>query len=225
MRQGKEVTMKGPRRFVESLLRGRRPRRFPVDDTDADILRAAIELRAARPGSGTPNEEFVVGLYQRLARERREEAERRPVATRRQIVLGGALAATGVAVGVAIDQTLAGPGAPAGGGTLIPDAGVWHPVVAAAELPEGAVRAFDAGSVNGFVYRSGGRLRAISGTCTHQGCRLGLEAGMRLRCPCHRALFALDGRVLHHRFPGPLPALPRIAVRQADGVVQVYIAA
>lgn len=217
--------MKGPRRFVESLLRGRRPRRFPVDDADAETLRTAIELRAARPGSSAPSEEFVADLYRRLARESREEAERRPVATRRQLVLGGALAATGVAAGVAIDHALTGPGAPAGGGTLTPDAGVWHPVVAAADLPEGAVRAFDAGRVNGFVYRSGGRLRAISGTCTHQGCRLGLEAGTRLRCPCHRALFALDGRVLHHRFPGPLPALPRMAVRQADGVVQVYVSA
>jgi nitrite reductase/ring-hydroxylating ferredoxin subunit len=217
--------MKGPRRFVESLLRGRRPRRFPVDDADADTLRAAIELRAARPGSGTPSEEFVADLYRRLARERREEAERRPVATRRQLVLGGALAATGVVAGAAIDHALTGPEVLAGGGTLNPDAGVWHPVAAAADLPEGAVRAFDAGSVNGFVYRSDGRLRAISGTCTHQGCRLGLEAGTRLRCPCHRALFALDGRVLHHRFPGPLPALPRMAVRQADGVVQVYVSA
>jgi cytochrome b6-f complex iron-sulfur subunit len=217
--------MKGPRRYVESLLRGRRPRRFSVDDADAETLRAAIELRAARPGSGTPNEEFVAGLYRRLDQERREEAERKPVATRRQLVLGGALAATGVAAGVVIDKSLAGPGAPAGGGTLTPDAGVWHPVVAAADLTEGAVRAFETGSVNGFVYRSGGRLRAISGTCTHQGCRLGLEAGTRLRCPCHRALFALDGRVLHHRFPGPLRALPRMAVRQAGGVVQVYVSA
>lgn len=217
--------MKGPRRFVESLLRGRRPRRFPVDDADADTLRAAIELRAARPGSGTPSEEFVADLYRRLARERRKEAERRPVATRRQLVLGGALAATGVVAGAATDHALTGPEVLAGGGTLNPDAGVWHPVVAAADLPEGAVRAFDAGSVNGFVYRSDGRLRAISGTCTHQGCRLGLEAGTRLRCPCHRALFALDGRVLHHRFPRPLPALPRMAVRQADGVVQVYVSA
>ena len=217
--------MKGPRRFVESLLKGRRPRRFPVDDADADALRTAIELRAARPGSGTPSEEFVADLYRRLAQEPREEAGRRPVTTRRRLVLGGALAATGVAAGAAIDHALTGPGAPAGGGTLTPDAGVWHPVVTAADLPEGAVRAFDAGRVNGFVYRSDGRLRAISGTCTHQGCRLGLEAGTRLRCPCHRALFALDGRVLHHRFPGPLPALPRMAVRQADGIVQVYVSA
>lgn len=216
--------MKGPpRRFVESLLRGRRPRRFPVDDADVDTLRAAIELRAARPGSGTPSEEFVADLYRHLARERGKEAERRPVATRRQLVFGGALAATGAVAGVAIDHALTGPEVLAGGGTLTPDAGVWHSVVAAADLPEGAVRAFDAGSVNGFVYRSDGRLRAVSGTCTHQGCRLGLEAGTRLRCPCHRALFALDGRVLHHRFPKPLPALPRMAVRQADGVVQVYV--
>jgi cytochrome b6-f complex iron-sulfur subunit len=41
-------------------------------------------------------------------------------------------------------------------------------------------------------------------------------------CPCHGATFALDGSVLGHRLPGSLSALPRLAVREAGGAVQVF---
>src|SRR5512140_2186902 len=54
------------RRYVESLLRGTRPRPFPVDDDEAADIRTAITLRAARPGSGAPSEEFVTELHRRL---------------------------------------------------------------------------------------------------------------------------------------------------------------
>ncbi|WP_433189458.1 Rieske (2Fe-2S) protein [Actinoallomurus sp. CA-150999] len=212
--------MKGLRRYVEDLLKGRRPRTFPVDDADADALRLAIELRAARPGSDAPREEFVADLHRRLAEP---DVARAPMPVGRRLVLGGALAGAGAVAGVSIDRALTGGETPPGDGTMIPDSGRWHPVVAAADLAEGAVRSFDAGSVTGFVTRDGGRLRAVSGVCTHQGCRLHLEGGARLRCPCHQALFALDGAVLHHRLPAPLPALPRMAVRVAAGIIQVYV--
>ena len=212
--------MKGLRRYVEDLLKGRRPRSFPVGEADADALRLAIELRAARPGSDAPREEFVADLHRRLAEP---EVARAPMPVGRRLVLGGALAATGAVAGASIDRAVTRGESPPGDGTMIPDSGRWHPVVAAADLPEGAVRPFDAGSTTGFVTRDGGRLRAVSGVCTHQGCRLHLEGGARLRCPCHQALFALDGAVLHHRLPAPLPALPRLAVRQAGGIVQVYV--
>nr|MDQ2708810.1 hypothetical protein [Actinomycetota bacterium] len=55
------------RRFVADLLRGRRPVRFRVEEHEAAELRAAIALRAARPGAGTPREEFVTDLHRRLA--------------------------------------------------------------------------------------------------------------------------------------------------------------
>src|SRR2546423_15702136 len=63
------MTTRRLRRYVEDLLRGRRPRPFPADDDEAADVRAAIALRAARPGSGAPSEEFVTGLHRRLAAE------------------------------------------------------------------------------------------------------------------------------------------------------------
>lgn len=213
--------MKGLRRYVEDLLKGRRPRSFPVDEADADALRVAIELRAARPGSDAPREEFVADLHRRLVQQDTAPA---PMPVGRRLVLAGALATTGAVAGATIDHALTRSTTPAGGGTLTPDNGTWHPVAETADLPEGAVRAFDAGSVAGFVARNDGRLRAVSGVCTHQGCRLHLDGGARLRCPCHQALFALDGAVLQHRLPVPLRALPRLAVRETNGVVEVYVA-
>uniref|UniRef100_UPI001F5EDB03 hypothetical protein n=1 Tax=Actinomadura roseirufa TaxID=2094049 RepID=UPI001F5EDB03 len=62
--------MKGLRRYVETLLSGGRPRPFQAGEADADALRVAIELRAARPGSDAPREEFVTALHRRLARDR-----------------------------------------------------------------------------------------------------------------------------------------------------------
>jgi hypothetical protein len=38
------------RRYVDDLLAGRRPRGFRPDDDEADDIRTAIALRAARPG-------------------------------------------------------------------------------------------------------------------------------------------------------------------------------
>ncbi|MEV0405377.1 Rieske (2Fe-2S) protein [Actinoallomurus sp. NPDC050550] len=212
--------MKGLRRYVEDLLKGRRPRSFPVEEADSDALRLAIELRAARPGSDAPREEFVADLHRRLAQP---ETAPTPMPVRRRLVLGGALAATGAAAGASIDHALTSGTTPRGGGTLMPFNGRWRTVAATADLPEGTVRPFDIGSVVGFVTRHGGRLRAISGVCTHQGCLLHLEGGTRLRCPCHQALFAFDGTVLYHRLPKPPRALPRLAVREASGAVEVYV--
>jgi nitrite reductase/ring-hydroxylating ferredoxin subunit len=93
------------------------------------------------------------------------------------------------------------------------------------DLPEGGVTAFDTGPVFGFVGRTNGRLFALSGVCTHLGCRLNLDGPAReLRCPCHTAAFSLTGAVLHHPRAAPLPALPRIPVRETAGTVQVFTA-
>src|SRR5690348_12053313 len=168
------MTTRRLRRYVEDLLRGRRPRPFPADDDEAADVRAAIALRAARPGSGAPSEEFVTGLHRRLAAEFASAGEARPspiVAppTRRRVlqVASAAAAATavGAAGGAALDHALTGPAPVAGGTTLSPNTGTWHTVAATADLADGAVRAFDLGTVNGFVERVGGRLRAVSGVC------------------------------------------------------------
>jgi cytochrome b6-f complex iron-sulfur subunit len=131
-----------------------------------------------------------------------------------------AAAAAGVAGGVALDRALTGvPTAVAGGATLSPNTGTWHTVAASADLTDGAVHAFDLG----FVERTGGRLRAVSGVCTHLGCRLVLDGpALELTCPCHTAAFALTGELVGHQLKTPPPALPRLAVREIDGDVQIY---
>ncbi|MGW2818723.1 QcrA and Rieske domain-containing protein [Streptomyces sp. NPDC001415] len=224
-------------RYVEALLRSRRPRPFRTRPQDTEVLRTAITLRAARPGSDVPREEFVSALHARLAREMTEAAtsgarpvaERRTGSARRRVVQGAALVAAS-AVGVIVGRSLDGGTTDAqerGGSasaTLQPNRGEWRTVAAGADLPSGAVRAFETEAVSGFVSREGTRLRAVSGVCTHQGCALVLDrAAQQLNCPCHNSAFAVTGEVLHHQLPIPLRALPRIAVREADGQVQVYL--
>lgn len=53
--------------LVDSLLSDRRTRLSKVDPDDAEVLRAAITLRSARPGAGEPDEPFVTGLRRELA--------------------------------------------------------------------------------------------------------------------------------------------------------------
>lgn len=219
------------RGYVDDLLGGRRPRPFPADDDEAADIRTAIALRAARPGSGAPSEEFVTGLHRRLAAEFTADTDTgadpnaaRHGTTRRRVVQLTSAAAAAAAAGVALDRALTGvPTATAGGTTLSPNTGTWHTVATTADLTDGVVRAFDLGSVNGFVERTGGRLRAVSGICTHLGCRLVLDGPAReLTCPCHNAVFALTGTLVRHQLRTPPPALPRLAVREIDGDVQVF---
>jgi nitrite reductase/ring-hydroxylating ferredoxin subunit len=231
------VTGRGARRFIEDLLSGRRPRAFPADEADAEDLRTAITLRAARPGSGAPREEFVTELHRRLAAEQAggesEGGQVRAIGgTRRRFVQGAAIAAAAAAVGVAVDRTLITGGQDGAGDgqqeaaaaqTLTPSVGDWRTVAASEELPDGAVRAFDLTSVVGFVQRTDGVVQAVSGTCTHLGCRLMLDAvSRRLNCPCHRTAFAVDGKLLTHELPVAPAPLPHIATREVNGAVQVY---
>ena len=220
--------MGGIARYVEDLLRSRRPRRFRASGDDTDLARTAVTLRAARPGSGAPREEFVTGLHRRLAEELDTPAPGRLVSRRRMFLRTAGVAAGAAVAGAGIDHALttrspgAGP-APAAGTMTYGHRGVWLTVAHSADLPDGAVRPFTAGAVTGFVERVGGRPRAVSGICTHQGCKLTLAAHpARLVCPCHGATFALSGAVLTHQLPLNLPALPRLAVREVNGTVQIY---
>jgi cytochrome b6-f complex iron-sulfur subunit len=229
------MIMGGIGRYVEDLLRSRRPRRFRATGADTGVARTAVTLRAARPGSGAPREEFVTGLHRRLAAELDSPAPRPTVSRRRMFLRTAGVAAGAAVAGAGIDHALGGAGStlaaghtPAAGptpaaGTMTFNRGVWLTVARSVDLPDGAVRPFTAGAVTGFVERAGGRPRAVSGICTHQGCRLALAAGPeRLVCPCHGATFALDGAVLTHRLPLALAPLPRLAVREVNGTVQIY---
>jgi cytochrome b6-f complex iron-sulfur subunit len=220
--------MRGIKRYIEDLLRSRRPRAFRAGPDEAALAQAAITLRSARPGSGAPTEEFVTGLHKRLAAEL-EGTRPEPAATgspRRAFMRAASVAAGAAAAGAGLDHLLAAPGteaaAPAGT-AIVPDQGSWHAVLASADLPDGAVHPFTLDTLTGFVERTAGQPRAVSGICTHQGCRLVLaKAATELDCPCHNAAFALDGTVLRHRLDVQLSKLPRIEVRESGGVVEVY---
>jgi hypothetical protein len=53
--------------FLDALAAGRRPRSFQADSQDAEMLRVAIALRAARPGDAVPEDTFVAELHHQLA--------------------------------------------------------------------------------------------------------------------------------------------------------------
>jgi nitrite reductase/ring-hydroxylating ferredoxin subunit len=232
------MSARGTRRFIADLLRGRRPRSFRVEDADVAELRAAIALRAAAPGSAAPREEFVTDLQQRLAAElaaQHSGAELRPLparsavdSTRRRLVQAGSIAAAAAAVGAVVDHavTARGPSEVSGGQpaqTLTPSTGAWRTVSTSADLAEGGVHGFDLGTVVGFVARTGGQLQAVSGVCTHLGCRLALDAAARrLNCPCHTTSFAINGQLLRYQLPVPPRPLPHFQVREVEGAVQIY---
>ncbi|OXM65878.1 ubiquinol-cytochrome c reductase iron-sulfur subunit [Amycolatopsis vastitatis] len=222
------MSTRGVRRFVKDLLRRRRPRPFAAGPGDEAELRTAVLLRAARPGGAAASEEFVAGLHRRLAEELGEPAPA-PGGSRRRFIQVSSAAAVAAAAGAGVEYLVTSAGQPAATPpspeeTLRPENGRWRAVVAAHDLPEGGVLPFDFGAVAGFVHRSGGQVRAVSATCTHLGCRLNLDApARRLDCPCHRTSFAVDGVVLTHQLPVTPPPLPHLVVREAGGVVEVFV--
>ena len=69
------------------------------------------------------------------------------------------------------------------------------------------------------VIRTADRLVALSATCTHLGCIVGWDEDRgQLVCPCHAAIFDLDGNVVAGPPPKPLPQVP---VSVKDGHVMV----
>ena len=88
-------------RFVEDVLRNRRPRRFRATPEELAAMRAAAELRSARPGADLPDPAFVDRLGRRLREELSGEPRVRSL-TRRRLLLGaGTAAAAAVAGGAA----------------------------------------------------------------------------------------------------------------------------
>jgi hypothetical protein len=85
--------------FIDALAAGRRPNSYRADPEDAEVLRAAIDLRAARPGDAAPDDAFVDELFERLVDESRSPVPSnvRPVRMRRSRA-----ALIGVAAGVAL---------------------------------------------------------------------------------------------------------------------------
>jgi nitrite reductase/ring-hydroxylating ferredoxin subunit len=231
------MNARGLRRYVDDLLAGRRPRAFQPNDFEAAQIRTAIDLRAGRFGADSPREEFLTVLHRALAARR--EGTVAPLVppsspTRRQVIIGSSAAAGVAAAAVTVDRlvvdtkgTPSDTTAAATGREMAPDDGVWHRVAASSDVAaDGDMRPFEVGSVVGFVRRVDGRAQAVSGICTHQGCRLWFDRpDDRLRCPCHSTSFSPAGAVLsHHLSISPTP-LPPLRVRENNGVIEVFTAA
>jgi cytochrome b6-f complex iron-sulfur subunit len=217
------------RRYIDDLLRGRRPKPFRPDDFEAAQIRTAIDLQASRHGSDAPRDEFLSDLHRRLAAQQGGAEPPAPTlnATRRTVLVGTSAAAAAAVAAVSIDRALIdGSQVPDGGRELTPNSGNWMRVAASADVTDGVMRPFDVGSVIGFVRRVNGKPEAVSGVCTHQGCRLWFDApDDRLRCPCHSTSFAPAGQVLTHQLPIAPKPLPTLMVREQDGAIEVFVPA
>jgi cytochrome b6-f complex iron-sulfur subunit len=212
-------------RYVDALLRDRRPPRAAQDPDDLDALAAAIDLASDRPQAGMPDPRFVERLEARLREHAGGDVRIDRRMTRRGLLQAGGLAAAAAAAGVVVDRAVEHGGTTSSPDTLAVDGGTWHVVVAAEELPVGRAMRFSTGKVEGVVVnRGGGDFLALSAVCTHLGCILQLNADAgRLDCPCHNAAFGLGGDVLHHARTAALRPLPRIPARVRDGQVEVHV--
>lgn len=226
------MNARGLRRYVDDLLRGRRPRPFAPDDFEAAQLRTAIELRAARGGDDEPRPEFLADLRRRLGEQMSgapTETTSGRGSTRRQVIVGTSAAATAAVAAVSLDRAVIaghdgqGRAPDSAAGQLTPNEGGWQRVAASSDVPDSAMHPFDLGSVTGFVRRVDGKVQAISGVCTHQGCKLWFDApDDTLRCPCHTTSFSPSGQVLTHQLPITPKPLPALMVREVHGVIEVF---
>jgi Rieske Fe-S protein len=87
------------------------------------------------------------------------------------------------------------------------DANIPHAAIVAVPRTEGWSRT----RVNEVVYVVWDglfKVRALSATCTHLGCRVRWDAGgKKFKCPCHGGTYSADGKVLGGPPPRPLAVL------------------
>jgi cytochrome b6-f complex iron-sulfur subunit len=214
-------------RMVEAVLAGESLPAGRLEPDEVGALRAAIDLRAARPGADLPEEEFVTDLRRRLAATESGEVPSSAVGIPRRALLAGAVGAVAAGlVGAVAESTLRSSSPPrlAATGEIVPDNGQWVPVGAAGEVAGGRVKRFATASTVGFVTEQDGTLSAVSGACTHQGCLLRLnQAAGRLDCPCHRTAFGVDGKLMFSQLATLPAALPQIQVRNRDGQIEAFL--
>jgi len=214
--------------FVEDLLHGRRPRRFAATDEELKAMQAAAGLAAGKVGADLPSKDALDRIHQELARRMDDSAIVEPRFNRRVWLRTLGTAAAAVVTGVVIDQVVGGSGVPLGGSTstpvLAPDGGQWRPVALLSDLPEGPAKPVSSGAVEAIIVNDGGNIHAVSGICTHLGCRLQPDATVRkLDCPCHQTAFSWSGKVLYYRLQRAPADLPQVMSRVRDGQIEIYV--
>ena len=212
-------------RFVDDLLHGRRPHRFEATPEEAEAMTAAAGLAASRVGADVPHKAALERIYQRLAEALDENPVDRRYSRRAWLQTAGAAAAA-VVVGVALDeyvrhrQESVGAG---GAATLLPDNGSWRAVAAVADIPSGHAMTVSTASLDAVIINEGGTITAMSGVCTHLGCKLQPDnANRKLNCPCHQTAFSWSGKVLYYRLKAAPANLPQIPSRVNNGQIELY---
>jgi Rieske Fe-S protein len=214
-------------RFVEDLLRGHRPRRFEATPEEAEAMAAAAGLAAARLGADLPDKAALERIHKRLAGALDESPVIERRLSRRAWLQTAGAAAAAVVVGVGLDEVIKGreQSGPAGGtATLLPDNGTWRPVAAVTQLPPGHAMQVSTASLDAVIINDGGAISAVSGVCTHLGCKLQPDdVNRKLNCPCHQTSFGWSGKVLYYRLKSAPANLPQIPSRVNEGQIELYI--
>jgi cytochrome b6-f complex iron-sulfur subunit len=214
-------------RFVDELLHGRRPHRFEATQEEAEAMTAAAGLSAARVGADVPDKAALDRIHQHLAEALNESAVVDRRLSRRAWLRTAGAAAAAVVVGVGLDEVVRSrqePGGAGGSATLLPDNGTWRPVAAVSEIPIGHAMQVSTASLDAVIINDGGTITAVSGVCTHLGCKLQPDdANRKLDCPCHQTSFGWSGKVLYYRLKAAPANLPQVPSRVSDGQVELYI--
>lgn len=213
--------------FVDDLLHGRRPRRFSASVEEAEAMSAAAGLAAARLGADLPDKAALERIHQRLSETLDERPALERSFTRRAWLRTAGAAAAAVVVGVGLDEvvtTRQQPGGAGGSATLMPDNGSWRRVASVAQLPAGHAMQVSTASLDAIIVNDEGTISALSGVCTHLGCRLQPDdANRKLNCPCHETAFGWSGKVLYYRLKVAPPNLPQIPSRVNNGEIELFV--
>jgi len=214
-------------RFVDELLHGRRPQRFQATPEEAEAMIAATGLSAARVGADVPDKAALDRIHQHLAEALDESAVVDRRLSRRAWLRTAGAAAAAVVIGVGLDEVVRNRPESGGGGstaTLLPDNGTWRPVAAVTQIPAGHAMQVSTASLDAVIINDGGSITAVSGVCTHLGCKLQPDdANRKLNCPCHQTAFGWSGKVLYYRLQAAPANLPSIPSRVNNGQVELYI--
>ena len=217
-------------RFVDDLLHGRRPRRFNASPEEVEAMTAAAGMVSARVGADLPDKAALDGIHSRLAAALDDSPALDRHLTRRMLLRTFGTAAAAMVIGVGLDEVLTRQGkSPAEGGgggssVLMPDAGAWRPVASVTQLPAGHAMTVSTGAIDAVIVNDGGAISAVSGICTHLGCKLQPDdAGRKLDCPCHQTAFGWSGKVLYYRLKASPASLPQIPSRVNGDQIELFV--
>lgn len=235
-------------RVLDDLAAERDPRdRADLSASEAELAETAALLKMAGGTRAAPSEEFLARLGAELAAVRASaEAPAQPPqpgVSRRGMLGRLAAAAGGLAIGAGTGAAAAyqkghqdgyHEGSHDGYNEQVTqpfkekfapwDRGEWLDTgLPNNSVPAGEAVRFSAGAVEGYIVNpgNGGKLYALSASCTHMGCMITwLSSAGTFLCPCHGAQYKANGDVLSGIARQPLPRL--LVKRGKNGHLHIY---